>query len=146
MHRFAALLLPCSALGFCLFAASLVQPAQSLPAYFTLCAIERSAHCVVDGDTIRWDGDVVRLEDIDAPEIHDYGCAAEQALGQRATSRLRDLINSGTVTLRQTGSRDTDVYGRKLRVLALNDMSLGGILVTEGLARRWTGSRRPWCA
>ena len=30
-------------------------------------------------------------------------------------------------------------------VVAQNGYSVGGILVMEGLARTWTGKRRPWC-
>ena len=41
--------------------------------------------------------------------------------------------------------RDTDRYGRKLRVVERDGVSLGETLVAEGLARRWEGRRRPWC-
>lgn len=145
MNRFALLSPLPPALYFCLLAGSTLQPAQSVTVHFTLCAVDRSTDCVIDGDTIRWDGEVVRIEDIDAPEIHDYGCPTELALGQRATIRLRELLNGGAVTLRQAGSRDTDPYGRKLRVIIRDAVSLSDILVAEGLARPWTGSRRPWC-
>lgn len=43
------------------------------------------------------------------------------------------------------GGRDKDKYGRKLRTLERGGRSLGGILVTEGLARKWVGYRRSWC-
>ena len=65
-------------------------------------------------------------------------------LGDRATVRLTSLLNAGPFTL-EAGSRDTDRYGRKLRVVRRDGHSLGEVLVAEGLARLWDGSRHPWC-
>ena len=45
-----------------------------------------------------------------------------------------------------TAEQDEDRYGRKLRVVVRDGWSLGETLVSEGLARRWTGRRLPWCA
>jgi endonuclease YncB( thermonuclease family) len=42
--------------------------------------------------------------------------------------------------------RDTDRYGRRLRVVTRGGESLGGVLVNEGLARWYGGGRRSWCA
>ena len=44
-----------------------------------------------------------------------------------------------------TGLRDEDQYGRKLRMVTRDGRSIGEVLVGEGLARRWEGSRRSWC-
>jgi endonuclease YncB( thermonuclease family) len=38
---------------------------------------------VIDGDTIRYGGAKIRLEDIDTPETHEPRCASEAALGRR---------------------------------------------------------------
>jgi endonuclease YncB( thermonuclease family) len=113
---------------------------------FTLCAEHFQAECGVDGDTIRYQGRRIRVADIDAPEIHDPRCASELALGQRATARLFALVNDGPFEIASSGSRDTDRYGRDLRILVRNGRSLGAMLVDEGLARRWDGARHPWCA
>jgi len=99
---------------------------------------------VVDADTLWIGGQNVRLADIDAPETHEPRCAAEQALGDRATRRLHRLVNSGAVT--QTSiERDHDRYGRKLRIVAVGGASVGDTLVGEGLARWYEGGRRSWC-
>ena len=45
----------------------------------------------------------------------------------------------------QVDGRATDRYGRQLRVVTRGGRSLGDVLVAEGLARPWEGSRRPWC-
>ena len=83
--------------------------------------------------------------DIDTPEISEPHCDAEYALGLRARDRLRDLLNEWPFTLALVGARDEDQYGRKLRVVVRNGVSLGDRLVAEGLARTWTGRREPWC-
>ena len=101
-------------------------------------------NCVVDGDTFRQDGQSIRIADIDAPEVRDFKCGSEKLLGDRATLRLRELLSAGPFELAPI-DRDEDVYGRKLRVVMRDGQSLGAQLVDEGLARRWTGSRRSWC-
>jgi micrococcal nuclease len=111
---------------------------------FTLCGT-RWDHCVIDGDTIRYGGVRIRVEDIDAPETHEPRCASELALGQRATRRLLELVNAGPFEIVYTGGRNHDRYGRELRRLERGGKSLGEMLVEEGLARRWDGARHPWC-
>ncbi len=100
--------------------------------------------CVVDGDTFRLRGRTYRIADIDTPETHEPRCAAEAALGARATRRLQALMNAGDFTLEPI-ERERDRYGRTLRVVTRAGRSVGGMLVAEGLARRWDGARRPWC-
>lgn len=111
---------------------------------FGYCFTGGGDNCVVDGDTIWLDGVKIRIADIDAPETHDYRCASEKELGDRATRRLHDLLDSGTIRL-QPIDRDEDVYGRKLRIVLVNGRSVGDRLVSEGLARYYGHGRRPWC-
>ena len=111
---------------------------------FAFCIRASQQNCVIDGDTIRYGGTKIRLEDIDAPEVFSPKCAAEAALGRQATRRLLELINAGGFEL-VGGGRDEDRYGRKLRVIQRDGRSLGDTLVAEGLARRWDGARRSWC-
>jgi len=125
---------------------SFVQSAGVEPhGRFALCAGTQQQSCVVDGDTIRYGGVKIRLADIDAPEVFSPSCASEAALGRQATERLLQLINAGPFQVVQSGWRDEDRYGRKLRVITRDGRSLGAVLVAEGLARRWDGARRSWC-
>ena len=71
-------------------------------------------------------------------------CVSEAALGRQATLRLLELMNAGPFEL-VGGGRDTDRYGRKLRVIERGGRSVGDTLIAEGLARRWDGARRSWC-
>ena len=111
---------------------------------FGFCHVGGGTNCVVDGDTLWIQGQKVRVADIDAPETHDYRCPSEKALGDRATQRLNQLVNSGSVML-QSIDRDEDRYGRKLRIVMVNGTSVGDTLVSEGLARYYEGGRKPWC-
>jgi endonuclease YncB( thermonuclease family) len=102
--------------------------------------------CVVDGDTIEHLGWRVRLADINTPEIGGAQCQRELALGLRAKQRLIELMSEGPFEIVSVGDRDTDVYGRKLRLVERHGESLGNRLVSEGLAHRWNGYRQNWCS
>lgn len=113
-------------------------------ASFSLCHTGGGQNCVVDGDTFYLDGEKIRIADIDAPETHPARCAEEDALGTRATTRLAELLGAGSFTL-DAADRPTDRYGRRLAIVTRDGQSIGGMLVSEGLAREWEGARRPWC-
>lgn len=121
-----------------------VQRASSR--YFPVCGIDvfTRENCVIDGDTFYFRGTTIRISDIDAPETHPSRCAHEADLGDRATRRLSQLLSAGAFQLVRA-NRDVDKYGRQLRVVIRDGRSIGRILVTEGLARTWSGKRRPWC-
>jgi endonuclease YncB( thermonuclease family) len=119
-------------------------PDAGVRANFNFCHTGGGDNCVVDGDTIWLKGVKIRIADIDAPETHDPKCASELQRGNRATQRLLQLVNSGTVTLRSI-DRDEDRYGRKLRIVMVDGRSVGDTLVGEGLARPYGNGRRPWC-
>nr|WP_280950601.1 thermonuclease family protein [Pararhizobium arenae] len=82
---------------------------------------------------------------MDKPEVSEPECSSELVLGKRATDRMLELFSEGSLELRGWTGRDTDRYGRQLRVLIRDGRSLGDILVSEGLARTWSGLREPWC-
>jgi len=125
-----------------LYAAS--EPTE-LP--FVLCTsvIAGEADCVIDGDTIDYRGQRVRMVDYDTPEIAEPKCASEEALGHQAKLRLLEILNSGPVEVRRQGDRDADKNGRKLRLVTVGGRSVGDILIAEGLAVRWAGRRHKWC-
>lgn len=113
--------------------------------YLQLCEDSRRFNCVVDGDTLWLNGNKIRVADIDTPEVSNPQCDYEYNLGMRATYRFRDLLNEGPFSVEGIGDRDTDRFGRQLRVITRNGQSIGDMLVSEGLARTWTGRREPWC-
>lgn len=120
------------------------QGADQEQASFALCTSAPRVTCVVDGDTIWYRGDKIRISDINTPEVSQPGCAAERALGEQARQRLTALLNAGPFTLEASG-RHSDRYGRLLRVIRREGDSLGAMLVAEGLAEDWQGRRSDWC-
>lgn len=118
--------------------------ADSHAARFSFCHSGGGVNCVVDGDTFWFRGEKYRIADIDMPETHGPRCVAEGALGARATQRLQVLMNAGPFSL-ESGDRDSDRYGRSLRVVTRGGRSIGAQLVAEGLARDWDGARHSWC-
>jgi micrococcal nuclease len=119
-------------------------PDDRLAARFGFCHSGGGTNCVVDGDTFWFEGEKYRIADIDTPETHPARCAEEAALGRAATQRLQDWMNAGAFSLESAG-RDTDRYGRKLRIVTRGGASVGAVLIDQGLARPWEGKRRPWC-
>jgi micrococcal nuclease len=113
-------------------------------ASFSFCHQGGGINCVVDGDTLYYRGQKIRIADIDTPETHDPRCPQEAKLGAAATQRLRTLVNSSPFSL-QSIDRDEDRYGRKLRIISRGGQSLGGVLVNEGLARWYGNGRQSWC-
>jgi endonuclease YncB( thermonuclease family) len=114
--------------------------------HFAICSVGQRANCIVDGDTLWIEGEKIRIADINTPETSSPECRHEAVLGARAKQRLQALVNAGPFEVRRSGDRDRDQYGRALRTLHRNGRSLGEVLVAEGLAHRWEGYRRSWCA
>ena len=126
--------------------ATAAQVREQYSAHFAKCGgwAGREA-CVVDGDTIWFRGEKIRLADYNTPETFEAKCDYERELGTRATARFTELLNAGPFTLTPEADRPHDRYGRALFTVTRGGQSLGDVLVAEGLAERWTGRRREWC-
>lgn len=113
---------------------------------FTLCAGSSDTDCVVDGDTIRMNGDKIRLVGFNTPEISKPACVAEAAKGEQAKLRLLELLNSGELSFAATADQDQDRYGRLLRQVTVNGDDVADTLISEGLAEPYQGGqKRNWC-
>jgi micrococcal nuclease len=108
------------------------------------CGSGQRFSCVVDGDTIWYQGEKIRMAGYDAPETHTNLCGgqAERRLGKKTTARLVEILNSGDVVFDRVGS---DRYGRTLANFYVHGQSLADILVSEGLARYWPNGSEFWC-
>ena len=51
------------------------------------------------------------------------------------------LLNSGAVAMTAI-DRDRDVYGRLLRNVSVNGRDVGGVLISDGVARAYVRGRR----
>ncbi|MCK0170006.1 thermonuclease family protein [Aliiroseovarius sp. S1123] len=102
---------------------------------------------VYDGDTVELmcpdRKRTARLVGFDTPETKNPGCAAEKALGDRATARLRQIVGGASISFQHKGH---DKYGRELVRMFANGRDVGQVLIGEGLAvRYYGGSRINWC-
>jgi micrococcal nuclease len=98
---------------------------------------------VIDGDTIIYQGQTIRIIGLDAPEIHPR-CPAEALLAAQARARLAQLLADGFTVQRHGHDR----YGRVLAVVrTARGLDVANVLISEGLARRYDGRgpREPWC-
>jgi micrococcal nuclease len=117
---------------------------DTLSARFTFCSQDIRINCIGDGDTFWYERTKIRIADIDAPEVSAPLCSADLDLGNKATRRLLEWMNTGPFTLTET-DRDHDRYGRKLRIVSRDGKPVGDALVSEGLAHRWEGEEPSWC-
>ncbi|MDZ4316921.1 MAG: thermonuclease family protein, partial [Azonexus sp.] len=115
-------------------------------AQFSLCSGPVRITCIVDGDTIWYQGTKIRIADLDTPEVSNPACANEEMMGRRATRRLQTLLNAGPFSLEPNPEgRSEDRYGRSLMLVTRDGASLSEVLVREGLAEQWGGPKRVWC-
>ncbi|WP_306117798.1 MULTISPECIES: thermonuclease family protein [unclassified Roseitalea] len=106
-----------------------------------ICGAARRVNCVVDGDTIWFRGEKIRMQGYNTPEMRG-ACAHERALARRAQQRLSEMLSSAQLSIERTG---TDRYGRTLARVAIPRGDVGTILIGEGLAHVWQGYQQDWC-
>lgn len=121
------------------------------------------AFSVTDGDTVHVVGERAgtRLVGFNTPEKFSPQCEYERKLGERASSRLKELVRSPNLQLTKVpcacpaNSEGTDAcnHGRSCGVLKVDGRDVGQILIGEGLAvpficegNRCPRTPRPWCA
>lgn len=113
---------------------------------FALCGGSSETNCVIDGDTIRLNGEKIRLVGFNTPETSEPACPAEAVKGERAKLRLLELLNSGELSFAATADRNRDRYGRLLRQVRVEGRDVADTLVSEGLAEPYQGGKkRNWC-
>ena len=117
----------------------------ALPLFIAASSASAGSYAV-DGDTVEIDGERIRIANIDTPEIGGAKCSTERQLGLQAKQRTAELMKGRPIRiLRGDHGRDVDQYGRTLARIEIGGKDLGEVLIGEGLARKWTGKRRPWC-
>ena len=123
-------------------------------------AAQTGTMTVVDGDTVTAGGKVYRLINFDAPETGDRAkCPAERALGEKAKTRLQQLIAGVGLELTEVrcscypwtwGTRLCN-NGRACATLKVRGVDVGRMLIAEGLARPYICNRyrclrqKSWC-
>ena len=111
---------------------------------------------VIDGDTIKCDGQNMRLlgggvpfkSGMDAPEMGSRAkCEFERVLALKAKARLKELLLAGVPRIEDSGARDRTQSRRPLVNIYLPDgREAGQVLIGERLAREWRPKYRiDWC-
>lgn len=108
------------------------------------CGASKRYTCVVDGDTIWLKGEKIRIMGYDTPEPFTNICGGERErlLAEKASDRLIELLSHSESTIERRGQ---DRYGRTLAVIRVDGVSVGDILISEGLARSWPDGHEFWC-
>ncbi len=93
---------------------------------------------VVDGDTLRLNGERIRIVGIDAPESGQTcrdASGRAWACGRAATRYMLGLVSRGPVSCRSEGH---DRYGRVLAACSAGGVDLGAAMVRNGYAVDYT--------
>jgi endonuclease YncB( thermonuclease family) len=102
---------------------------------------------VVDGDTVSFGGERLRLLVIDAPEIASPRCEAEYRAGLAAAAELRTVLSGRPIEIRYSGRRD--VFDRPLVELSVDGSDVGAHLLSRNLAIRYAFGKAVaklyWC-
>jgi endonuclease YncB( thermonuclease family) len=87
----------------------------------------------IDGDSVRLNGEDLRLSGIDAPELFQtcHVSGRETPCGREARTALRKLLTSGLATC--TG-HERDRYGRLLVVCRIRGINVNAAMVRDGQA------------
>lgn len=105
-------------------------------------AIEAAQVFAVDGDTLDFRGERIRIMGVDTPEMRGR-CADEIAGAKAAQVYVARLLSLGDVSIERHG---TDKYGRTLARVFSRGQDIAGLIIAEGLGRAYFGGRRlPWC-
>ena len=88
---------------------------------------------IVDGDTLRIDGERGRLCGIDAPEKRQACQINGQSvqIGQRATDTLRQILSNGPL---RCDAKDRDRYGRTVGECWAGEVNISEAMVRLGWA------------
>ncbi|MBY3223738.1 thermonuclease family protein [Rhizobium laguerreae] len=115
-----------------------------------------SSLTVVDGDTVKCDGQNMRLlgegvpfvSGIDTPEIGSHAkCIKERKLALVAKGRLKELLAERGLRVVFSGAVDKTPSHRPLvNIYRTNGEEIGKTLLKEGFARTWSPEQRnDWC-
>jgi len=112
-------------------------------------AVASDTVVLVDGDTLKYQGETIRLVDIDTPESFHSRCEHELVLALEAKARLRQLVDAGPIAIERHGK---DRYGRTLARVVVAGRDVGDTLLREGKALRYRPGQadklarlRQWC-
>ena len=107
-------------------------------------AATRSPYAI-DGDTLIFGRERVRIANLDAPDVGRHAhCAHEQRLGEAARSFARSLVrNARRIDVVEREGRDR--YGRTIARVLIDGRDFAQIMIQTGHGRPWRGRSSNWC-
>lgn len=110
----------------------------------------------VDGDTVRCDGQLMRLlgggipfvSGIDTPEIGSHAkCIKERKLALIAKGRLKELLEERGLRIEIKGIDNTPAHRPLVNIYRKDGREVGAMLLAEGFAREWRPRHKnDWCS
>lgn len=97
--------------------------------FFALSAPVQAETRVIDGDTLELNGEIFRLNGIDAPE-HGQTCG-KWPCGKAATETLVEIVKGNEIFCE---GRSEDGYGRTIATCFANGKDIGADLIDKGMA------------
>lgn len=140
MQKIARMELRQTAMRLCVKGVSALLFALALA--MTSAAARPAALSISDGDSFRMGGERYRLQDIDAPELHQMckdAAGREWACGRRAREELRKLLSRGVTCHPITRDR----FGRLVATCEVNGRDVGEAMVRGGWATAYRGRGFP---
>jgi endonuclease YncB( thermonuclease family) len=114
--------------------------AFGLSLVFGFAAVANAASVsAADGDSFRMDGQRYRLQDIDAPELHQTckdAAGREWSCGRQARDELRKLLNQGALNCQRV---TRDRFGRFVATCNVAGRDVGETMVRNGWATAYKG-------
>ncbi|WP_311044997.1 thermonuclease family protein [Rhizobium sp. NZLR1b] len=115
-----------------------------------------SSLTAVDGDTVRCDGQLMRLlgggipfvSGIDTPEIGSHAkCLKKRKLALIAKGRLRELLEERGLQIEIKGYDNTPAHRPLVNIYRKDGREVGAMLRAEGFAREWRPRHKNhWCS
>ena len=119
--------------------------AAALVAILVIATAATRSPYVIDGDTLAFGSERVRIANLDAPDVGSHArCAQEQRFGQAARSYARALIRRARSIL-IVEREGQDRYGRTLARVLVDGRDFGEVMIAANHGRPWRGRSSDWC-
>ena len=100
---------------------------------------------VIDGDTLAFGRERVRIANLDAPDVGSHAhCALEQRRGEAARAFALSVMRRAAV-VQVVDRQGRDRYGRTLARVMIDDRDFGRVMIAAGHGRPWRGRSSDWC-
>lgn len=116
-------------------------PAPALATDFPICGSGKRITCVVDGDTFWLNGEKIRPEGFDAPEMGKPNCHRPAAGAVESRAELARLLSGAQLGIERHGMS----FNRRLARVTVNGADLATLMIRAGRARAYVPGEAPWC-